>query len=196
MDNLNDIKQIWMSADLNGLPGKGDAVKMIRRYRLKQTMKTAALILLVIFLFAVMIHVVFDYESQLLATRLGEACFFITMFILLGNFGKSLKRVLNKRDCSNDEFIAYLKAEQEALIAFQKRTQVIGFVIVATGLYLYLFEGVREDTLIMLSAYAILTLWLAFSWFVIRPRSMKRKMKKINETLNKLQKISIQLTED
>src|SRR5882757_7454503 len=108
MDNLNDIKEIWLTADINGLPTADTIVKTIRSYRLNHTIKNAALILFTLLLVAVMCRVLITYKSHLLVTRTGEVCMFIAMFIILFANMSSLRRISNQKDCSNDEFIHFL----------------------------------------------------------------------------------------
>jgi len=194
MDNLNDLKEIWLTADPNDLPAADKIVKTIRSYRLKHAIKKAALIFLTLLLVATMCWVLFAYKSNLLVTRIGEACMFIAMFILLSANANSLRRISNLKDCSNDEFVNFLKREKIKHTFFQKRTQLVGFAFASVGLLLYLFEGVYTTPIQMIMAYLLASLWIFICWFVIRPRSIKRKNRELTETIQNLERLSAQLS--
>ena len=194
MDNFNDIKKIWLTANVSALPKPDEVVKTIKRYRFKHSIKNAALILFTLIMVAVMCRVLFAYRSHLFVTRIGEAFFFIAMFILLGTNAKSLSRISTQKNFSNGEFISFLKQEQLRQISFQKRTQVIGFAFASTGLLLYIFEGVYQNTVMMIVAYLLTGIWIAVCWFIIRPLAIKRKTKKLTGTIEKLERLSTQLS--
>jgi hypothetical protein len=194
MDSLNDIQKIWLTTNMATLPKADEIIKTIKKYRLKHAVKNGVLIALSMLLIAAMCWVLFDYKSNLLVTRIGEACLFIAMFILFGIGTNSLKRIAAQKNRSNAEFISFLKQEQLRQIAFQKRTQVIGFAFASVGLLLYLFEAVYKDTLQMLVVYGLALIWIFVCWFIIRPRSIKRKTEKLARTIENLERLSIQLS--
>ena len=194
MDNFNDIKKIWLTANVSALPKPGEVVKTIKRYRVKHIIKNGALILFTLIMVAVICWVLFAYKSNLFVTKIGEAFFFIALFILLGTNVKSLSRISTQKNFSNGEFISFLKQEQVRQISFQKRTQVIGFALASTGLLLYIFEMVYQHTVMMIVTYLLTGIWIAVCWFVIRPLSIKRKTKKLTGTIEKLERLSTQLS--
>jgi hypothetical protein len=192
MDNLNDIQKIWLSANVKNLPTANEVLKTIKRYRLKQALKNISLLVVTLALVAIMVWVVFVYRSDMLTTRIGEACFFIAMFIIISINVTSLLRVSGQKNYSNDEFISFLKQEQIRLIRFTKRTQIIGFLIASAGLLLYLFEFSYTQNAWLLT-YLPASIWILFCWFILRPIALKKKTKKLNSTIQKLEKLSGQL---
>ena len=193
MDDLNDIKQIWLTSNVNALPKAEEIVKIIRRHRLKLIAKNVALILFVILMVAVMCWVLFTYSPKLFVTRIGEACFFVALFILLGAGATSLIRATTFKNYTNEAYINFLKKEQQRQFSFQKTTQVIGFAFASIGLLLYLFELIYGNIMVLVIAYLLAIIWIAASWFIVRPISIRRKAKKLNETISKLERISAQL---
>jgi hypothetical protein len=192
MDDLNDIKQVWLSADVNALPKAGEVLKIIRTYRLKQAVKTIVFLLFVLVLFFGMIWVLFKYKSQFLTTRIGEACMMAAIFMLLSiGFGE-LKKVASSKNFDNDKFLDYLKKEQIRMAAFQRKTQVIGFALACVGLSLYVFEEASKSLLLMAGFYSFLAVYFVVVWFVFRPRMIKRSGDKLNKTIEKLEKLSFQ----
>ncbi|MDB5230949.1 MAG: hypothetical protein JWN76_1754 [Chitinophagaceae bacterium] len=194
MDNLSEIKNIWLSANLTSLPQTGEMMKTIKRYRLKLVLKKTGMILLTLILAAVMIWVVCVYHSQLLVTRIGEACIFIALVILLIINTGTLVRVSAIKNCTNSEFLEYLKAARRRQTIFQQRTQVLGLSFASAGLCLYLFEAVRKDIQLAILTYTLAISWLALNWFVFRPRVNRKKAKELNERIEKIQNLSNQLS--
>ena len=193
MDNFNEIKKIWLSANATALPKAANILQTIKKYRLKQILKTGGLVVLTLFLILTMCWVLFAYHSQLISTRIGEACIFFAMFILLSVNVRSLKRVSKSKTFSNSEFLTFLKQEQLRLIRYQKKTQVIGFLLASVGLLFYLYEGVHTRFSVMIISYVGLIIWCCICWFIIHPKAMERKTKKLNETIVKLEQFLEQL---
>jgi hypothetical protein len=192
MDNLNDIQKIWFTANVNELPKSGEVVRTIKNYRTAQVIRTVFVILLSLVLGAVMVHVIFFYQSVLFVTRMGEALIFIAILILIMTNLVSLKRISGRKDFTNQEFINYLKQQQQRQIQFHKKTQAIGFALSSAGLLLYFFEVVYQRWVLMIVAYLLLILFILACWFILRPIAAKRKTKKITETISKLENISNQ----
>jgi hypothetical protein len=196
MDNLNDIQKIWFTANVNGLPESGEVIKTIKNYHTRQFMKTLFLILMSLVLGSTMVYVVFFYQSTLLTTRIGEACILIAIFILLVTNIILLKKIPGRKDFSNNEFVNYLKHEQQRQIQFHKKTQAIGFALSSAGLLLYFFEMVYRQWVLMIIAYLLLILFILICWFIIRPASLRKKTKKLQGTIEKLEIISNQFSND
>jgi hypothetical protein len=193
MDTFADIRDIWKTANVSTLPNADEMVRITNRYRLKHAFTHMSLSLLSLLMAATMIWVVFIYESHMLETRIGEACFLAAIFMLLTANATSLNRIAGQDNNSNSDFIAFLKQEQRHQIHFYKRTQGIGFTLSAVGLSLYIFEPVHNDTTTMVVAYSLLAIFLLASWFMLRPIAMKNKTKRLHEMIDKLEELSTQL---
>ena len=193
MNNLDELKQIWLTTGLEKLPKSGEIVNAIKRHHRKEALKKVALILFTLLLVAIMCWVVFDYKSRFLATRIGEACMFIAMFILLGANANSLLKMSVRVNYSNEDHINFLKQKQLKQYKRMKKTQLIGFLFASVGLLLYLFEGLYKHTTLLVTGYILVVAWIVSSWFILRPLVLKRKTRKLNETVSKLERLSAQL---
>ena len=193
MNNFDDIKKVWLSVDTAGLPGTGEILSTIKRYRARQILKLAGLLLLILLLVITMFWVLFAYHSKLPSTRIGEFCFLAALFMLLGNNIRSLKKVSDTKVFSNNEFLLYLKNQKLSMVRYQRKTQKIGFAIASLGLFLYIFEVVHENLKVMALSYIAIIIWCCFSWFIIRPVAARKKTNTINKTIAELEKFSKQL---
>jgi len=192
MDNLNDLKKIWLTANINHLPNSNKMMQMIKEYRNRKILKKIALVIAALLLTTLMIVVVFTYHSTMITTRIGEVCIIIAGSILITTNTNSLRRVYKLKNCTNKEFMEHLERAQRGRINYYKKTQVIGLSFVSVGLLLYLFEGVHKNLGLCIISYTLLIIWLLINWFVIRPRAFKKQTKKFNEIFKKIETVSNQ----
>lgn len=196
MDNLNDLKAIWLTAKTDSLPDSHEMVQIIKKFRNKKLLKIAALVIIAILLVMVMIWVMFIYKSTMPTTRFGEAFIIIAGIILISTNLNSLLRFYKLSVCSNKEFLQFLEQTRLRQRFYYQRTQVVAMFFCASGLLLYLYEGVYNSTLLFIGSYLGTLLYLLILWFVVRPRVFKKEEKKINAQIEKLKLISKQINQD
>lgn len=196
MDNLNDLKAIWLTAKTDSLPDSHEMVQIIRKFRNKKLLKIAALVISAILLVMIMIWVMFIYKSTMLITRFGEVFIIIAGIILVSTNLNSLLRFYKFRVCSNKEFLKFLEQTRLRQRFYYQRTQVVAMAFCATGLLLYLYEGVYKSTILFIGEYAATVIYFLILWFVVRPRVFKKEEKKINAQIEKLESISKQINND
>jgi len=192
MDNLNDLKELWLSADTSALPGTGEMMQAIKKYRSTGLKKKIAVVSLAAFFTAMLVLVVFIYHSAMISTRIGEACMITAGMILIYTNTKSLRRLYNVKDHSNKEFIQYLQQVQVNRIYYHNKTQVVGFAFVSVGLLLYTYEGVHNILWLFIAAYSFLIAYLLIAWLIIRPRAYKRQAIKMEATMAKMKHLADQ----
>jgi len=195
MDNLNDLKAIWLTAKTDSLPDSHEMVHIIRKFRNKKLLKITVLVITAILLVSIMIWVVFIYKSTMLSTRFGEAFMIISGIILVSTNLNSLLRFYKLKVCSNKEFLHFLEQTRLRQHFHYRRTQVVAMFFCATGLLMYLYEGVYKNTMLFIGAYTGTILYLLIIWFIMRPRVFKKEEKKINAQIEKLESISKQINE-
>jgi hypothetical protein len=192
MDNLNDLKKIWLSADTRALPDAAAMKLEAQKYRSGQLVKKSAIVLMSVLLTVVMGSVVINYKSVMLTTRLGEALMILAGLLLVVTNMRSVARLYRVKDMTNREFIAYLEQVQRNRIYYYKNTQVLGMALVGIGLLLYLYEMVSHSILWTFVGYGLTIGWLAVNWFIIRPRAYRRNARKLDEKMKKMAAISKQ----
>ena len=68
------------------------------------------------------------------------------------------------------------------------------FILFTAGLGLYFYELTHNDLKFALLVYGLTGAWIAFNWFYIRPRTIKKQNRKINAAIEQLERISGQLS--
>ena len=195
MDNLNDLKAIWLTAKTDSLPDSHEMVQIVRKFRNKKLLKISAMVLASVFFTVVMIWVVFVYKSSMLATRIGEACMIVSCLILIITNLSSLIRFYKLKECSNKEFLLFLEQTRLRQHFYYRRTQVVAMIFCVTGLLVYLYEGVYQNRILFITSYAGTIAYFSIIWFVLRPRVFKKEERKINGQIEKLHTISKQINE-
>ena len=193
MDNLNDLKMIWLTADTRSLPGSNDIVIMAKKYRIEKLVKKLGLITAGVVLTGIEVLVVFIYKSTLFTTRIGEACIIIAGAVLVATNTNSIGRFYRFNDFSNKEFLEFLEQTRLNQVYYYKKTQVAALIFCSAGLLCYPFETIYKYTVWAIVAYCFIIIYLLVLWLVVRPRAFRKQTRKLNETINRLEKLSKQL---
>ena len=195
MDNLNNLKAIWLTAKTDSLPDSHEMVQIVRKFRNKKLLKISAMVSASVFFTVVMIWVVFVYKSVMVTTRIGEAFMLVACLILIITNLNSLLRFYKLKECSNKEFIGFLEQTRIRQQFYYQKTQVVAMIFCFTGLTVYIYEGVYKNMTLCIGVYAGTLIYFAIIWFVVRPRVFKKSGKKIVAQIEKLQNISKQINE-
>ena len=193
---MNDLKNIWLSADTSSLPDTMAMLHTIKKYRSSRLWKKAAVVAAAVALTCLLVLVVFYYKSVTVSTRVGEACMILAGMILVYTNMKSLGRLYRVKDHTNKEFITYLEQVQRNRIYYHTKTQVSGLGLVSAGLLLYIYEGVHSSFYLCVAAYGFVITYILIAWLVIRPRAYKRQAIKLQETIKRMAQLSDQFKQN
>jgi hypothetical protein len=196
MDKLDEIKNLWLSADTSQLPDAARAMGIIKTHRFKQLAKTIGGICMAIALAIVMIYVIFFYQSLLPATRIGEACMLIAIAVLLIINLFSFRKIPAGKNFTNHAYLKYAKGLLRHQLLFYRKIQLPVFLLASAGLLLYLYEGVYQQTRTLIIAYSLTIAFILVNWFILRPRAMRKKTKSLEQTIETLERLSGQLSEN
>jgi uncharacterized membrane protein YqjE len=193
MDNLNDIRAIWLTAKTDSLPNSDEMLRIVKKFRNQRLCRKLAIIFTALSIMGLIVFTVFVYKSTMITTRLGEALTIMACVILVYTNTRSLKRFINLKDCSNKEFIEFLEQTRRNQVYYHKKTQVLGMALSSVGLVLYQYELVYKDMTMFIIIYSITVIWILILWLVLRPRNFRKQSLKLDETMRKLEVISKQL---
>lgn len=196
MDNLNELKQIWLTADTRGLPPASQMEALVKKYSDQKILKTVLTIVAGIICLCAIIVVAFTYNSSMLSTRIGEVMIGAAGLVLLSNSFSLLISFYKLKDCSNRDYLQHMEHIKQKQLFFFKRTQLAGFLLASVGTMVYMFEYVSTQGITGLMEYGALILYIAIAWFVLRPKVMNRHTRKINEQIERLKELEKQLNKD
>jgi len=193
MDNLNELKTIWLTAKANDLPTAAEMVKIARKFRYQKLRNKVLSI--VVGAGAIALMLAFSFNTPALATTTIAGMIFtlIACIILIYTNARSMKRFIDLKNYSNKEFIQFLEQTRRNQLYYYKYTQVTGLLFSTLGLLLFLFEFVQKSTTLSAVFYTIAVGWTIFICFYLRPRNFKKQSVKLNNMIASLKKIDDQL---
>jgi accessory gene regulator protein AgrB len=192
MKNFDDIKSLWdQSGKSNELPTVKEIILKIKSTKRKMIRRTVLGSVILLFTFIFITWVGLHYDFNFITTRVG--IIIILIAIVLGIvFNTRLFTLLAKQNdptLNNNVFL-------EQLIKFRKRQRSIQtkgisvyFILLTTGITLYMYEFAARDLTFGIIAYSITLAWIAFNWFYLRKKSILKHEKEINEQISNLEKL-------
>lgn len=138
------------------------------------------------------------YQPQFLSTKIGIILTILAMVIFVFSLNQSLGllKKINESE-SNQQYIKTLLIIKEKEQFMQTTMLNLYFVLLSTGIALYMYEYTSRMTMFWaFSAYGITALWILFNWVYLRPKQIKKQQSKLNEIISKLENIQSQLKQE
>lgn len=197
MKNINDLKEIWKQNESTAVPTI-EEVTTTANGTLKKTRNKLFLVgLPMAALLGFLIHFLITNHSEALTTKIGLylICAGILLYLIVSN---SILNMFLRNEFSADSrtFLNKMIELKRKLELLYKTIMNIYFITLTAGIFLVLIEKTKNELLVhTLLTYFFTAAWIAFAWFVLRPREMK-KISKLTESVNALQNISKQFAEN
>lgn len=193
MDNLNDLKATWLSADTGSLPDVKMMTHIIKSFRNHKIKRKVLIIVLSVVLGLFFISMMFLGTPRMFTTLIGEGLFVLCLLLLAYTNIRSIKRFYEFNADSNRGYLRFLEQTRKNQIYYYKRTQVLGMVLYSLALPFYLFEFVYRYTALAIVFYIFLTAMLIFFWAVARPRAYRKEASKLQKLMEQTELIANQL---
>jgi len=195
MDNQIDFSNIWKQQKVNQfslqeLQGK---LKQFRKANLNKIL-LGNILLVATMAFILFIWIYF--QPQFLSTKVGIIITIvaIVLFVFSNN---QLFLMFNKLDItqSNHDFVKSLTAIKAKQKIVHTRVLSLYFLMLASGICLYMYEYTSRMTMFWAMFTYIITLaWIAFNWFYVRPTTIKKQTQKIDDLISKFGSIEEQFS--
>lgn len=193
MDNLDDLKTVWHTAKTDRLPTSKEMLKLISTFR-NQKLRNKWLMIISCLLFSsLIVGVLFFVSFELITTYVGGGLMAISGLLVAATNIRSLKRFKQLDNCSNLEFLKFIEQTRKNQNYYYKKTMVRGVVLCSVGLLMYLYELISKYPVWLFDIYAVVIIYLAVLWFIIRPRSFNKDAVELDATREKLKTILKQL---
>ncbi|MGI4729001.1 MAG: hypothetical protein ACRYGB_10555 [Janthinobacterium lividum] len=193
MDNLDDLKAIWHTANTDSLPSSKEMLEIIRKFRAQKLRNKWLVIICSCLLSLLIVIVLFTFRFHLVSTYIGGGLMAASALLLAATNIRSLKRFYQLEDCSNREFLDFIEQTRQNQIYYYKKTHAVIILLCTVGWALYTYEPTHQHPVWLISTYTVISAYLAIMWFVVRPRTFKKGQEKLNATRQRLEKISNQL---
>jgi len=193
-DKTIDFKDLWKKQTVNE-PNIDDILMRLKQFKkanLRSLWKTNILLFATS---AFILFVWYHYQPQFISSKIGIVLAILAMAMYVAVYNRLLKDFKHiDATQTNREYL-------EKLILIKRKQQFMQstmlswyFVLLLVGICLYMYEYTsRMTVLYALFTYAVTLLWIAFNWFYLRPKQIKKQEKKINDLIAKFEEINNQL---
>jgi hypothetical protein len=167
-------------------------INSLQKANLKKLILTNVLMFVTAFLICL---VWYYFHPQMLTTKMGIILVILAMIIYLSVYNQSIP-LLKKMDptLTNNDYLKNLLAIKAQQNYMQTTMLNLYFIMLSTGLCLYMIEYARQMTVFWgMITYIIVIAWILFNWFYLRPKQIKSQEQKLDSIINKFEKISKQL---
>jgi hypothetical protein len=194
MENNIDFKNLWKQQSVSppNMEELLSRVKHFKRVSIRKLVKTNVLLIATSFFLG---FIWYHYEPEFISTKIGIVLIIFAMALYLFVYNKLITFYKNiEGNQSNSEYLQKLisiKAKQQYL---QSRVLSLYFLLLGSGLGLYMYEYTSRMTILWaIVSYAVTLGWIAFSWFYLRPKEIKKEQNRINTLIAKFEAVNNQL---
>ncbi|WP_264565719.1 hypothetical protein [Flavobacterium sp. N3904] len=193
MDNNIDFKDLWKQQTVSP-PNIEDLFSKLKHFKRVSIRKLIITNVLLIATSVFILFIWYCYQPEFISTKIGIVLVILAMVIYLlvynrlAGFYKTIDGTLN-----NSEYLQKLisiKAKQHFL---QSTMLSLYFILLGSGLCLYMFEYTNRMTLFWgIVTYAIMLGWIGFTWFYLRPKEIKKEQDRVNSLIAKFEAVNKQ----
>lgn len=194
INNNIDFTNIWkQQKDVQ--PNKDELLNKLKKYKKSNIKRLFISNVLLIATSGFIIFIWFYYQPQFITTKLGIVLTILAMSIYLFAYNKQYS-FFNSLDAtqSNIDYLKSLTALKNKQKFIQTTMLSIYFIMLSTGICLYMYEYTSRMTMFWaIFTYGITLTWIAINWFYLRPKTIKKQQTKLNELIEKFETVNKQL---
>ena len=191
-----DFKNIWKQ-QTSSKPNLEELLGKLKKFRNQNLRRLIFANIGLITTSLLIIFIWYHYQPQMITTKIGIVLVILAMVMFLFAYNKMFM-VFYKIDQtqSNNEYLQSLYVVKSKKKFMQTTILNLYFIMLFLGICFYMYEYTSRMTLGSgILAYAVTFAWIAFNWFYLRPRTIKKQEGKLNELINKFEEINNQLKE-
>ncbi|MDW9379914.1 hypothetical protein [Chryseobacterium sp. JV558] len=196
MDTNINFKNIWKQQTSNK-PNLEELLGKLKKFRNQNLRKLIAANIGLITTSLLIIYIWYRFQPQMITTKIGIVLVILAMVMFLFAYNKMFM-VFYKIDQtqSNNEYLQSLYVVKSKQKLMQTTILNLYFIMLSLGICFYMYEYTSIMTLGSgILAYAVTLGWIAFNWFYLRPKTIKKQQGKLDELINKFEEINNQLKE-
>lgn len=193
MENFDDLKAVWRTVPLHGLPSSAEMALTIKKDR-KEKLRKLLLVIAgaILLILAAALEIQSLSPNSLFSSKIGIALMILAGILMAATNLNSLYRFYKLDVCGNKDYIAFLKQTKLRQLFYYKRTQPFVVSCATVGLFLYWYELAIENPIIGLAIYVAFTGYVLILLLYVRPKVFKKEQKKLNESIEHVIRISEQ----
>ena len=195
MSTEMDFKSLWNKQATSDMPDTKELFTKADGIKKKTRNKLIGLNLVLLANVGFMVYMRFTIDHEQVTTKIGLILIVVAMvsYLVVSN---QIMPLLFKTDfeTSSQEYLNQLiriKRKQDFL---NKVMINIYLILLYAGLFLYMLQFVARMSLTWGIIYFVLSFgWIAFAWFYLRPRGVRKKAKALTDMIRKLEEVNEQL---
>ena len=195
MDNDNniDFKDLWKKQTINQ-PNIEDLLNRLKQFKKASLRSLWSTNIMLFATTAFIIFVWIHYQPEFISTKVGIVLAILAMIMYVGVYNRLLQTYKNIDSTqTNQEYLQKLILIRKKQQFMQSVVLSLYFALLGVGICLYMYEyAIRMTALWATVTYGITLLWMAFNWFYIRPKQIKKQQTKINSLIEKFEEINNQ----
>lgn len=195
MSNNLNFKELWnkqetIIPDTKELFEKANTFKRKNLYKL--IMANAILVLTSAFI----IFIWYYFQPEMMTTKIGIVLSVVAIALFIAVYNQTIPLLMKVDfDMNSSQYLKQLLRLKEKQSFLHKTMLNIYFILLSTGIFLYMIEYTMQMTLFWaVFAYGIIFIWIAFNWFFIRPKTIKKQQAILDELISKFESVNKQLT--
>jgi hypothetical protein len=194
MSTNNDLKKLWNMQE-TAIPDTVALFEKASKFKKQRLRKLIFANFVVLLTAAFMLFVWYQYQPELMTTKIGIVCGIFAMFLYLFVYNQMATYLKsNNYEMDSSNYLQQLLKLKEKQIFLQTTMLNVYFMVLGIGICLYMYEYVCRMTMLWaLVTYGVTLSWIALNWFVIRPKTIAKQQKKLNELIEKFENINDQL---
>lgn len=190
METNYNFQEIWNKKNTD-IPDIQEIKTTAEKYRKKQILKDIGLISLLLSTVAVIIAIWVFIKISFFTTQLGIMLVLtgIVMYIFLVYQNINILKKVNTSTNNLEYLIAIRKAEQQQ-IYMQTKGLSIYYILLSFGFLFYFYEfALKMSWIGCILTYGLTFLWGLVTWFVLRPKQIRKQKEKISSVISSLEKL-------
>ena len=195
MSNNTDLKQLWKLQE-SDIPDTGQLLELAKKFRNKHVKGIIVMNILLLLTSAFIAMIWYRYQPEKLTTKIGMVLVILAMVIYLFVYNRMLPLLVKTEyDMSSSLYLQRLLKIKEKQRFMQTTMLNAYFLLLSTGIFMYMIEFVSRMTLLWgIFSYGITFVWILINWFYLRPRAIRKQQKAINELISKFERLNSQLS--
>jgi hypothetical protein len=193
-DNI-DLKTLWNKQDASSIPNTKELFEKADNIKKANRNKLIVMNLVLLATIGFILYVAFNIDNEHLLTKIGVGLIFLAVISYLTAYNQLIPLLFKSNlQNSSQEYLKQLITIKRKHEFLNKVMINIYFILLSAGLFLYMLQFVEKMSLVWAIIYFVLTFgWIAFAWFYMRPRGVKKKLKPLNDMIERLEAINEQL---
>lgn len=198
MENNNniDFKDLWKQQSVSP-PNMEELLSKLKHFKttsMKKLIKTNVMLIATSFFIG---FIWYKFQPEFISTKIGIILIIFAMALYLfvyNKLGSFYKNIDDNQ--SNNEYLQKLISIKEKQQFLQSSVLSLYFILLGSGLSLYMYEYASRMTAFWeIFTYAFTLGWVGFAWFYLRPKGIKKENSKINGLIAKFGALNKQLEE-